>query len=131
MILSRYYATGVIAALALAGYSQAAKVGKTLYVSGTVAVDPEGRLVGPGDMRAQLEAAYANLGRTLEVHAATFEQVVRERIRTTDMQAPLAAREPRFNYYPRNVLPATTWVQVAQLVVPGFLVAIEVTAELP
>jgi len=56
---------------------------------------------------------------------------VRENIYTTDMEALLAASELRFEYYARNSLPAGTWVEVRRLVDPGFLVQIEVTAELP
>ena len=113
------------------GYAQSVKVGKTLYVSATVAVDAEGRLVGAGDMTTQLEAVYANLDRTLTANGSGFEHVVREDIYTTDMEALLAASAIRFDYYARNSLPAGTWVQVDRLVDPGFLVAIAVTAELP
>lgn len=113
------------------GYAQSVKVGKTLYVSGTVAVDAEGRLVGPGDMATQLEAVYSNLDRTLAANGSGFEHVVREDIYTTDMEALLAVSAIRFDYYARNSLPAGTWVQVERLIDPGFLVEIAVTAELP
>ncbi len=113
------------------GYSQAVRVDKTLYVSGTVAVDPEGKLVGPGDMALQLEAVYANLERTLAAHGATFENVVRERIVTTDMEELLRVSEMRFKYYDANALPTATWSQVERLIDPGFMIEIEVTAELP
>lgn len=113
------------------GYAQSVKVGRTLYVSATMAVDAEGRLVGPGDMAAQLDAAYLNIGRTLAANGAAFEHVVRENLYTTDMDALLEVAAIRFDYYPRNALPAATWVQVERLIDPGFLVAIEVTAELP
>jgi enamine deaminase RidA (YjgF/YER057c/UK114 family) len=113
------------------GYAQAVKMGRTLHVSAAVAVDPEGRLVGAGDMAAQLAAAYANLARTLETNGFDFDHVVRETIYTTDMDALLAVSGLRFERYDRTALPAVTWVQVERLVDPGFMVAIEVTAELP
>ncbi len=113
------------------GYAQAVKVGSTLYVSGCVAVDTEGLLVAPGDMAGQLNAAYLNLQATLRAHNAGFEHVVRENIYTTDMEALLVVADQRFRYYPQEALPAGTWVQVERLVDPGFLVAIEVTVELP
>ena len=47
------------------GYSQAVLVDKTLYVSGTVAADDQGRLVAPGDLAGQMRAVYDNLRRTL------------------------------------------------------------------
>jgi 2-iminobutanoate/2-iminopropanoate deaminase len=113
------------------GYSQAVLVDKTLYVSGSVAVDAEGRLVAPGDMAGQLRAAYTNIRNTLAAHRAEFDEVVRETIYTTDMEALLKASDVRFEYYDKERLPTVSWVQVQRLVDKGFLVEIEVVAELP
>ncbi len=113
------------------GYSQAVKIGRTVYISATVAVDGEGKLVGPGDMAAQLDAVYANLGATLKAEGGDFPQVVMERIYTTDMEALLKVADRRLRFYPERQRPATTWVEVRRLVDPGFLVAVEAVAELP
>jgi 2-iminobutanoate/2-iminopropanoate deaminase len=113
------------------GYSQAVLIDKTLYVSGSVAADQNGRLVAPGDMAGQMRAAYTNIRRTLAANGVDFEQVVKETIFTTDMDAMLKASDLRFDYYGKDRLPATSWVQVQRLVDPGFLVQIEVIAELP
>jgi enamine deaminase RidA (YjgF/YER057c/UK114 family) len=78
-----------------------------------------------------MRAAYSNIQRTLAAHGADFEQVVKETIFTTDMDALLKASDLRFEYYDKERLPATSWVQVQRLVDPGFLVQIEVIAELP
>ncbi|HUO79365.1 MAG TPA: RidA family protein [Steroidobacteraceae bacterium] len=113
------------------GYSQAVKIGRTVYISATVAVDADGQLVGPGDMAAQLDAVYANLGATLKAEGGGFAQVVMERIYTTDMEALLKVADRRLKSYPEGQRPATTWVEVRRLVDPGFLVAVEAVAELP
>jgi enamine deaminase RidA (YjgF/YER057c/UK114 family) len=113
------------------GYSQAVKVGRTVYIAATVAVDAEGKLVSPGDMAGQLEAVYTNLAATLKAEGAGFPQVVAERIYTTDMEALLKVSDQRFKYYAKGQLPATSWLEVKRLVDPGFLVAIEAVAELP
>jgi 2-iminobutanoate/2-iminopropanoate deaminase len=113
------------------GYSQAVLVDKTLYISGSVAADEKGRLVSPGDMAGQMHAAYSNIRRTLEAHGADFEEVVKETIYTTDMNALLKASDLRFEYYNKERLPTTSWVQVQRLIDPGFMVQIEVVAELP
>jgi len=97
------------------GYSQAVLIDKTLYISGSVAAD----------------AAYSNIRRTLAAHGADFEEVVKETIYTTDMNALLKASDLRFEYYDKERLPTTSWLQVQRLVDPGFLVEIEVVAELP
>ncbi|GEM_PF-308741 len=113
------------------GYSQAVLIDKTLYISGSVAADENGRLVSAGDMAGQLRAVYSNIRRTLAAHGADFEEVVRETIYTTDMDSLLKASDLRFEYYDKERLPTTSWVQVQRLVDPGFLVQIEVVAELP
>lgn len=113
------------------GYAQAVQVDRTLYISSSVAVDAQGRLVAPGDLKGQLQAAYQNLAATLRAHGASFDHVVREDIFTTDMEQLLAVSDLRFDYYSKDGLPAGTWVEVERLVDPGFLVAISATAELP
>jgi enamine deaminase RidA (YjgF/YER057c/UK114 family) len=113
------------------GYSQAVLIDKTLYVSGSVAVDAAGRLVAPGDMAGQLRAVYANIRHTLEAHDVDFQAVVKETIYTTSMEDLLKASDLRFEFYDKERLPATSWIQVQRLVDPGFLVEIEVIAELP
>ncbi len=113
------------------GYSQAVKSGRTVYVSATYAVDAEGRLVGPGDFATQLDAAYANLARTLAAHGAQFEDVVLERVYVTDMERFLAASDRRFRYHAPTALPALSVIEVRRLADPGFLVAVEAVAELP
>jgi 2-iminobutanoate/2-iminopropanoate deaminase len=113
------------------GYSQAVLIDKTLYVSGTMAVDADGRLVAPGDMAGQMRAVYANIRRTLDADGANFEEVVKETVYTTDMDALLKAADLRFDYYGKEHLPAVSWVQVQRLADPGFLVMVDVVVELP
>lgn len=113
------------------GYSQAILVDKTLYISGSMAVDSNGRLVSPGDMAGQMRAAYSNIQRTLAANGANFDEVVKETIYTTNMDDLLKASDLRFEYYDKERPPTTSWVQVQRLVDPGFLVQIEVVAELP
>jgi enamine deaminase RidA (YjgF/YER057c/UK114 family) len=78
-----------------------------------------------------VRAAYTNISRTLAAHGASFDEVVKETIFTTDMDALLKASDVRFEFYDKERLPATSWVQVQRLVDPGFLVEVEVIAELP
>jgi 2-iminobutanoate/2-iminopropanoate deaminase len=113
------------------GYSQAIAIDKTIYVSGTMAVDASGRLVAPNDMAGQIRAVYDNIRRTLEANGAGFENVVKENIYTTDMDAFLKAADERFDYYGKEHLPAVSWVEVRRLADPGFLIMIDVVVELP
>jgi enamine deaminase RidA (YjgF/YER057c/UK114 family) len=113
------------------GYAQAVQIDKTLYVSGSLSADDQGRLVAPGDMDGQMRAAYINIQHTLAAHGLTFEHVVKETVYTTDMDAFLKAKSMRLEFYDKDRLPAASWVQVQRLVDPGFLIEIEVVAELP
>jgi len=74
-----------------------------------VAADQNGRLVASGDMAGQMRAAYSNIRRTLAAHGAGFDEVVKETIYTTDMDALLKASDLRFEYYDKERLPTTSW----------------------
>jgi len=60
------------------GYSQAVKVGDTIYISGQVSHDDQGNIVGHGNMEAQMRQAYVNLKKVLAQYGATIENVVDE-----------------------------------------------------
>src|SRR5256884_885030 len=68
-VSTRYINPGTLAALP--GFTHAVRIGSTLYVSGEVALDSTGRLVGPGDVRAQAAQAFANLATVLRIGGAT------------------------------------------------------------
>jgi 2-iminobutanoate/2-iminopropanoate deaminase len=61
-------------------YSQAVRVetgdAVWIHVSGQIAIDLEGNLVGPGDVRAQTRQVYQNLKAILAANGATFADVV-------------------------------------------------------
>jgi len=113
------------------GYSQAVKVGKTIYISMTLPVDQQGQLIAPDDMAGQLGAVYTNLATTLKANGAAFEHVAVERIYTTDMPALLKLADQRLKVYSKDSLPAASFIEVKHLADPGFLVGVEVVAELP
>src|SRR3989454_3791687 len=68
-VSTRYINPGTLAALP--GFTHAVRIGSTLYVSGEVALDSTGRLVGPGDLGAQAAQAFANLATVLRIGGAT------------------------------------------------------------
>src|SRR3989454_8165492 len=71
----RYINPGTLAALP--GFTHAVRVGATLYVSGEVALDSTGQLVGPGDLRAQASQAFANLAQVLRIAGAVPSDVTK------------------------------------------------------
>lgn len=103
------------------GYTQAVKVGNTIYVSGSV---------GWGKMDDALKHAYDEIDQTLKSYNASFEYVVKENLYTTDLDSVIKYKNIRRNFY-GNDFPAATWVEVKRLYDRGLVVEIEVVAELP
>ncbi len=103
---------------------------KTIYISGQIAYDKDGKLVGAGDMQAQAEQVFKNLEAALTAAGAKFSDVVKMNSYITDMSRIQAVRDVRARYF-KDSLPASTFVQVAGLVRPDLLLEIEVVAVLP
>lgn len=102
-------------------YAQAVRVGNTVYLSGTT---------GRGaTMAEQIKSAYERIRRTLEHFGAGFEDVVKETVFTTDIEALKAARDSRAAFYGRHT-PASSWIGIDRLFVPSTLIEIEVIAVL-
>jgi enamine deaminase RidA (YjgF/YER057c/UK114 family) len=112
------------------GYTQVveARGGRMLWISGQVALDSTGALVGAGDVRRQVEQVYANLERALGAAGATFADVVKMTTYALDPTAIAAIREVRTRYLRAEALPASTFVAVTGLARPEWLVEIEVVA---
>ncbi len=110
------------------GYAQAVQSGQTLHVSGTLALSDGFQTIGAGDMRAQLITVYDALRQTLEAFDATFEDVVKETIFVTDMDAFIEANDIRLAIYAGLDLPAVTAVEIRRLAFPDNLVEIELVA---
>lgn len=108
-------------------YCRAVRAGSFIAVSGTVAVDDEGRAVAPGDAYAQARFALGRIERALEQLGAGLRHVVRTRVFLTDM-----AHFDDFARAHREVFqgldPAATAVEVSRLVAPEFVVEIEADA---
>lgn len=67
------------------GFSRAVRAGDTIYVSGTVAFDSDGRLVAQGDVYAQTVQAIRNIEAALREAGAALSDVVRTRVYLTDI----------------------------------------------
>src|SRR5262249_56224463 len=81
--------------------------GKTIYIAGQLARDAEGKIVGPGDMRAQLEQTFKNLDACLKAAGATWADVVKTNTFVTDYQAFSQCSHLRIRYF-RDPTPTTT-----------------------
>ncbi len=106
-----------------------ADTGKTIYVSGLVALDEQMQLVGEGDLKAQIEQTYENIRISLNAAGATPANIVRQRVYVVGLKPEHIAllAEAMGNFYGRPG-PSSTAVGVTGLIIPGALVEVDVTA---
>jgi enamine deaminase RidA (YjgF/YER057c/UK114 family) len=88
---------------------------KTVHVAGTVSKDTQGRLIGAGDMEAQVHRVMENVRRSLSCEGATLSDVARVRTFTTDMDRYLSADEIVLDSFEESEKPASTLVSVNRL----------------
>jgi len=113
-----------------AGYSQIVEVqgGRTLYISGQVALDQSGNVVGTGDFTAQVKQVFANLKLRLDEAGASFNDVVKLSFYLTDVTDIQIVRDVRDTYVNREYPPASTLVVVKELFRPEFMIEVEAIA---
>ncbi len=104
-----------------AGYVQVVKVENILYISGAVstAVTPEG-----------ITQVYLALERSLKSFGAGFQNVVKENLYTTDIEAMKKYNDSRKAFYKKD-FPAATWIQVERLYMADAKLEVELVAHLP
>lgn len=112
------------------GYSHVVRAsGTQIHVSGQVAFDAEGRLVGVGDLAAQTDQVFKNLQLALAAAGAQFKDVVKITTYVVNYRPADRAviREVRSRYFTGEP-PASTLVGVQALVVPELLIEVEAVA---
>jgi enamine deaminase RidA (YjgF/YER057c/UK114 family) len=111
------------------GYSHVVSAsGRLVAVSGQVAADESGNLVGAGDPLAQARQVFANLRRCLAAAGATFPDVVKLTYFVTDIRILPDVRVARDEVVDTARPPASSAVQVAALFAPGYLIEVEALA---
>jgi enamine deaminase RidA (YjgF/YER057c/UK114 family) len=106
--------------------------GKTIYISGQVAVNDRGEVVGRGDLRKQTEQAFENIRIALEAVGATFKDVIKTNLYVVNLKpehVPVI-REVRSRYVSAEHPPVSTLVGVSALVGVDWLIEIEAVAVL-
>jgi enamine deaminase RidA (YjgF/YER057c/UK114 family) len=116
------------------GYSHIAIVTaeRQVHISGQVAFDPMGKVVGEGDIAAQAEQVYANLAAALAAAGTDFSKVFKLVTYVVGLttEKAVAVRRVRARYLGDGPYPASTMVGVTALVDPRLLIEIEAIAAL-
>src|SRR3954451_5649663 len=109
------------------GYTQMVEVtgSKMLYLSGQIAIDPGGQIVGAGDLRAQTQQVFENLKAGLAAAGATFDHVVKLQLFLLDITQIQIVRDVRDRYVNTQLPPASTAVEVRRLFRDELLIEID------
>ena len=108
-------------------YSLGQKVSNMLWIAGQTPVGDDGRLVGPGDARAQAECVYRRIGLILRDAGARPSDIVMLRTYVVDMRLQPLIREIRAAFL-QGHRPASTTVQVVALAQPEWLLEVDAMA---
>jgi 2-iminobutanoate/2-iminopropanoate deaminase len=112
------------------GYQPVVRAGPLVFISGQVAHDASGRLVGKDDIRAQAAQVYANLRAAVEAAGGTLNDVVQLTTFTLSRDYRPAIREERQKAF-GGALPTSTLVVVSGLADPAYLLEVEAIAVIP
>lgn len=114
--------------------SQGLRIGDMVILSGQVALDREGNVVGKDDLKAQSRQVFENIKAILDKAGANFQDVVKLTtfftIDITDFEAVKGYFEVRREFFGDHK-PASTGVQISALVYPDLLLEVEAMAYLP
>ena len=112
----------------IVGYSRAVRVGDRIYVTGTTATDENSNIVGVGDAYEQTVQCIRNINRALKALGAGLQNIVRTRMFVTDISRWEEYGRAHGEFF-REIMPATTMVEVSRLIDPEMLIEIEADAE--
>jgi enamine deaminase RidA (YjgF/YER057c/UK114 family) len=105
--------------------------GRTIYISGQVALDSAGNLVGADDLQAQATQIFANLAAALDAVGASFEHVVKLTYFFLDITHIPIVRAVRDQYVNTRQPPASSALEVRRLFRDDVLLEVEAVAVIP
>jgi enamine deaminase RidA (YjgF/YER057c/UK114 family) len=111
----------------IVGYSRAVKVGNIIEVTGTVAVDESGNVVGKNDAYAQAAFILEKIEKVLKRAGASLNDVVRTRMFVTDISRWEEFGKAHGEFF-SAIRPCTSMIEVRGLIAPEYLIEIEATA---
>lgn len=111
----------------IVGYSRAVQIGNHIEISGTVAVDENGTLVGKGDHYLQAKFILQKIEKVLVKAGFELKDVVRTRMFVTDISRWEEIGKAHGEFF-HTIKPVTSMVEISKLIDPEHLLEIEVTA---
>ncbi len=110
----------------IVGYSRAVRTGNIIEVSGTTAVEHDGKTL-KGDMYSQAFHSLRKIEEALHKAGATIKDVVRTRMYVTDISRWQEAARAHHEFF-KDIMPVTSMVEVSRLIHPDMLIEMEATA---
>lgn len=105
--------------------------GSFLFTAGLTPRDADGRVVGAGDMAAQIVQTFSNVADVLAAAGTDYSRLVKLTIFVTDIDTYMAARKGLAAADAAMAAePAATLVEVSRLADPAIMVEIEAVAEI-
>lgn len=111
----------------IVGYSRAVKIGNTIEVTGTVAVDEQNNIVGDNNAYEQTRFIIQKMDAVLKKAGASLKDVVRTRMFVTDISRWEEYGKAHGEFF-KDIKPCTSMIEVKGLIAPEYLIEIEATA---
>jgi len=111
----------------IVGYSRAVKIGNTVEVTGTVAIDENNVLIGGNNAYEQTLFIIRKIEKVLQNAGCSLKDVVRTRMFVTDISRWQEYGKAHGEFF-KDIRPCTTMVEVSALISPEYLIEIEATA---
>ena len=111
----------------IVGYSRAVRIGNTIEVTGTVAVDDNSDLVGGNNAYEQTKFIIQKIEDVLKKAGASLKDVVRTRMFVTDISRWEEYGKAHGEFF-KDIKPCTSMIEIKGLIAPEYLIEIEATA---
>ena len=113
----------------IVGYSRAVRIGNVIEVTGTVAVDDAGKLVGNGNAYEQTKFIIEKIEKVLQRAGGSLKDVVRTRLFVTDISLWAEYGRAHGEFF-KDIRPCTSMIEISRLIEPEYMIEIEATAVL-
>jgi 2-iminobutanoate/2-iminopropanoate deaminase len=117
------------------GYSHSVEIDlgncKMIIISGQIALDNKGNLIGKDNLAEQTEQVFTNIKNIITESGGTMDNVIKIGIYMLDISQVQTFRDVRNKFFNQQKPPTSTLVQVSKLVRDDLLIEIEATVIIP